>query len=50
VVVYDDMGGAFAVRLWWLLRWIGHDCVALLDRGLEAWIAAGGELVQDETR
>lgn len=50
VVVYDDMGGAFAVRLWWLLRWIGHERVALLDGGLQAWIVAGGELVRDEPR
>ncbi|MFY9976517.1 MAG: sulfurtransferase [Chromatiaceae bacterium] len=49
-VVYDDAGGAFAVRLWWLLRWIGHDRVALLDGGLQGWIAAGGELVRDEPR
>jgi thiosulfate/3-mercaptopyruvate sulfurtransferase len=44
VVVYDDMGGAMASRGWWLLRWLGHDRVALLDGGLPAWIAAGGEL------
>ncbi|EGV20201.1 sulfurtransferase [Thiocapsa marina] len=46
VVVYDDAGGGFAVRLWWLLRWIGHDRVALLDGGLQAWIAAGGTLTR----
>jgi thiosulfate/3-mercaptopyruvate sulfurtransferase len=47
VVVYDDMGGAFAVRLWWLLRWIGHDIAAVLDGGLQAWTAAGGALTAD---
>ena len=31
VVVYDDASGAFAGRLWWLLRWLGHDAVAVLD-------------------
>jgi thiosulfate/3-mercaptopyruvate sulfurtransferase len=44
VVAYDDMGGAFAVRLWWLLRWLGHQHTALLDGGLQAWVAAGGAL------
>jgi thiosulfate/3-mercaptopyruvate sulfurtransferase len=44
VVAYDDQGGAFAVRLWWLVRWLGHRRAALLDGGLAAWQAAGGEL------
>jgi thiosulfate/3-mercaptopyruvate sulfurtransferase len=37
VVVYDDAGGAFAGRLWWLLRSIGHDKVAVLDGGIKHW-------------
>ena len=37
VVVYDDSFGSMAVRLWWLLRWLGHDAVALLDGGLPRW-------------
>lgn len=41
VVVYDDTGGTMAVRLWWLLRWLGHDRVALLDGGWQAWTQAG---------
>ena len=41
VVAYDDMGGMFAARLWWLLRWLGHEKVALLDGGWQAWQAAG---------
>ncbi len=37
VVVYDDSYGAMAVRLWWLLRWLGHPAVALLDGGYPKW-------------
>ena len=41
VVVFDDMGGAFAARSWWMLRWAGHRAVAVLDGGIGAWTAAG---------
>lgn len=41
VVVYDDAGGMIAGRLWWLLRWLGHDRVALLDGGFPLWQAEG---------
>jgi len=41
VVAYDDAGGAIAARLWWLLRWLGHDAAAVLDGGWPAWGAAG---------
>ena len=44
VVLYDRMGMAWAARVWWMLRWIGFDNAALLDGGLNAWTAAGGEL------
>ncbi len=37
VVVYDDSFGAMAVKMWWLLRWLGHENVALLDGGLPKW-------------
>ncbi|MFC0133685.1 sulfurtransferase [Massilia eurypsychrophila] len=37
VVAYDAHGGMFAARLWWLLRWVGHPAVAVLDGGLAAW-------------
>ena len=41
VVVYDDAGGMIAGRLWWLLRWLGHDKVALLDGGIGQWLKEG---------
>ncbi|MGH8306938.1 MAG: sulfurtransferase [Gammaproteobacteria bacterium] len=41
VVAYDNAVGAFAARLWWLLRWLGHPQVAVLDGGLEKWIKEG---------
>lgn len=41
VVCYDQNAGAFAGRLWWLVRWLGHENVAVLDGGLDAWLAAG---------
>lgn len=44
VVAFDDFGGAFASRLWWMLRWMGHRAVAVLDGGLPAWTAAGHPL------
>lgn len=41
VVAYDDTSGAIAARLWWMLRWIGHDKAAVLDGGIQSWIAEG---------
>lgn len=40
-VVYDRNGANYCGRLWWMLRWAGHDAVAVLDGGLQAWQAAG---------
>lgn len=41
VIAYDADNGMYASRLWWLLRWVGHRAVAVLDGGLKAWTAAG---------
>jgi thiosulfate/3-mercaptopyruvate sulfurtransferase len=44
VVVYDDAQGMIAGRLWWLLRWLGHDRVAFLDGGFPLWQSEGRPL------
>ena len=41
-VVYDRQGANYCGRLWWMLKWVGHEAVAVLDGGLQAWEAAGG--------
>ena len=41
VVAYDAHGGMFAARLWWMLRWVGHPAVAVLDGGMAAWHSQG---------
>jgi thiosulfate/3-mercaptopyruvate sulfurtransferase len=43
VVALDRQGGMYAARLWWMLRWLGHRAVAVLDGGYAAWLAEGGE-------
>jgi thiosulfate/3-mercaptopyruvate sulfurtransferase len=50
VVAYDQDNGMFASRLWWLLRWLGHDAVAVLDGGLAKWLAEDRPTVSGETR
>ncbi|NUM43611.1 MAG: sulfurtransferase [Anaerolineales bacterium] len=42
VIAYDDKGGGLsAARLWWMLRWVGHDMVAVLDGGWQGWVGKG---------
>lgn len=41
VIAYDDSGGMYAARLWWMLRWLGHDAVAVLDGGWSRWVGEG---------
>lgn len=49
VVAYDDADGGFAVRLWWLARWLGHAAVTVLDGGWQAWHAAGLPVTAEST-
>ena len=44
VVCYDDQGGVYAARAWWMLNWLGHRAVAVLDGGRGAWLALGAAL------
>jgi thiosulfate/3-mercaptopyruvate sulfurtransferase len=45
VIAYDQDNGMYASRLWWLLRWMGHDAVAVLDGGFAKWTAEGRAVV-----
>ncbi|MDQ6639152.1 MAG: sulfurtransferase, partial [Pseudomonadota bacterium] len=49
VVALDAQGGVYAARLWWLLRWLGHGKVAVLDGGIPAWQRSGGSLTDQPT-
>jgi thiosulfate/3-mercaptopyruvate sulfurtransferase len=48
VVAYDEANGSLAARAWWLLNWLGLCTVAVLNGGLKAWVASGGELESGE--
>ncbi len=48
-VVYDRQGANFCGRLWWMLKWCGHEAVAVLDGGLPAWTASGGPVESGQT-
>lgn len=50
VIAYDASNGEFAARLWWLLRWLGHTQVAVLDGGWRQWCAEGREMSRDSPR
>lgn len=47
VIGYDNAGGVYGSRLWWMLRWVGHSRVAVLDGGWQGWIAAGLPVTTD---
>ncbi|MEO5905337.1 MAG: sulfurtransferase [Saprospiraceae bacterium] len=44
VIAYDQSNGAYASRAWWLLRWLGHERVAVLDGGFKVWLGINGPL------
>ena len=50
IVCYDAGNGAMAARLWWMLRWIGHEAAAVLDGGLAGWLAEGRRVTADVPR
>ncbi|MEO8718328.1 MAG: sulfurtransferase [Burkholderiales bacterium] len=50
VVCYDGGPGAMAARLWWMLRWVGHDAVAVLDGGLAKWVKEGRSVTAEVPR
>lgn len=50
VIAYDASGGCYAARLWWLLRWVGHTAVAVLDGGWDAWLKAGNAVTAGTPR
>jgi thiosulfate/3-mercaptopyruvate sulfurtransferase len=50
VVAYDTSQGQIAARLWWMLRYLGHDAAAVLDGGLQAWKAEGFPLARGRER
>ena len=47
VAVYDGAGGSVAARVWWMLRWLGHDAVAVVDGGWPAWTGEGMPVTRD---
>ncbi|TMH81367.1 MAG: sulfurtransferase, partial [Betaproteobacteria bacterium] len=50
VVCYDGGSSAMAARLWWMLRWVGHEAVAVLDGGLAKWLHEGRPTTHEVTR
>lgn len=49
IVALDRQGSMYAARLWWMLRWMGHEAVAVLDGGMAAWTGSGGALTTEVT-
>lgn len=50
VIAYDDAGGAYAARLWWMMRWLGHHSVAVLNGGWQAWKNANAKESTAQTK
>ena len=49
LIAYDDDGGVFAARFWWMVNWIGHQKISILNGGLNAWKESGNPLVSTKT-
>ena len=50
VIIYDNEGGAYGARLWWILRWLGHMTAAVLDGGWNTWLVNNGQIeIKEET-
>jgi len=50
VIAYDAGGGMYAPRLWWMMRWLGHDAVAVLDGGIGKWMREGRRVTTEVPR
>lgn len=48
LIAYDNTGGQYAARLWWMARWVGHENIRVLNGGLNAWVQAGFSLTSDK--
>ena len=50
VIIYDNEGGAYGARLWWILRWLDHMTAAVLDGGWNTWLVNNGQIeIKEET-
>ncbi|MFN0315373.1 MAG: sulfurtransferase [Burkholderiales bacterium] len=48
IIGYDSTGGTYAARLWWMVRWLGHQRVAVLDGGWDAWVRSGFSVTHEK--
>lgn len=50
IVIYDDKTSMFAIHLWWVLRWLGHENVQVLEGGFNAWVQSGADIEEGTPR